>query len=200
MAAMARMMTAEVANRIRDLFEAPEASVTSSRPARPPTRWRWPPCRALPDDLLHPGGAYPRRRVQRAGVLHRRRQADTCGRPGPDDARRAARAIEGQGNRGVHGRSAAPVAITQVTEMGNVYSLDALRALCKVAASYDLPVHLDGARFANALRGAWCTPAEMTWKAGRRRGSVRRDQERADGGRGGDLFRSGQSVGVRTAA
>jgi threonine aldolase len=76
------------------------------------------------------------------------------------------RSIEGEENRGVHGPQRGPVSITQVTERGRVYSLDELRALTDVAKSFDLPVHLDGARFANALVALGCTPAEMAWKAG----------------------------------
>ncbi len=68
--------------------------------------------------------------------------------------------------RGVHGPQRGPVSITQVTERGSVYSLDELQALCSVAKTYDLPVHLDGARFTNALVALNCSPAEMTWKAG----------------------------------
>ncbi|KXF91143.1 threonine aldolase family protein [Phaeobacter inhibens] len=81
----------------------------------------------------------------------------------PADLRQA---LEGEENRGVHGPQRGPVSITQVTEFGTVYTLDELRALCDVAKSYDLPVHLDGARFTNALVSLGCTPAEMTWKAG----------------------------------
>ena len=76
------------------------------------------------------------------------------------------RAIESQGNRGVHGPRRGAVSITQVTEVGNVYTLAELKALCDVAKSYDLPVHLDGARFANAAVALGCTPAEMSWKLG----------------------------------
>ncbi|MFS4580592.1 threonine aldolase family protein [Phaeobacter sp. C3_T13_0] len=75
-------------------------------------------------------------------------------------------AIEGEENRGVHGPQRGPVSITQVTEFGTVYSLDELGALCDVSKSYGLPVHLDGARFTNAMVSLGCTPAEMTWKAG----------------------------------
>ncbi|GGC12012.1 L-threonine aldolase [Marivita lacus] len=76
------------------------------------------------------------------------------------------RAIESQGNRGVHGPRRGAVSITQVTEMGNVYTLPELKALCDVSKSYGLPVHLDGARFANAAVSLGCSPAEMTWKLG----------------------------------
>lgn len=68
--------------------------------------------------------------------------------------------------RGVHGPQRGPVSITQVTERGQVYSLEELQALTEVARGFGLPVHLDGARFANALVSLGCTPAEMTWKAG----------------------------------
>lgn len=81
----------------------------------------------------------------------------------PDALRKA---IEGEEIRGVHGAQRGPVSITQVTENGGVYSLDALRALTAVAKDYDLPVHMDGARFANALVALGCSPAEMTWKLG----------------------------------
>jgi len=80
------------------------------------------------------------------------------------DALRAA--IVGEETRGVHGPQRGPVSITQVTETGTVHSLDEIRALTAVAREFDLPVHLDGARFANALVSLGCTPAEMTWKAG----------------------------------
>ncbi|MBK0326338.1 low specificity L-threonine aldolase [Rhodobacteraceae bacterium F11138] len=68
--------------------------------------------------------------------------------------------------RGVHGPQRGPVSITQVTERGSVYSLAELQALSDVAKAHNLPVHLDGARFANALVQLNCTPAEMTWKSG----------------------------------
>ncbi|MEX0305504.1 MAG: low specificity L-threonine aldolase [Leisingera sp.] len=75
-------------------------------------------------------------------------------------------AIEGEETRGVHGPQRGPVSLTQVTEYGTVYSLEELAALCGVAKEFGLPVHMDGARFTNALVSLGCTPAEMTWKAG----------------------------------
>lgn len=74
--------------------------------------------------------------------------------------------IEGEETRGVHGPQRGPVSITQVTERGSVYTLGELQALCRVAKEYGLPVHMDGARFTNALVALNCSPAEMTWKAG----------------------------------
>lgn len=69
-------------------------------------------------------------------------------------------------SRGVHGPQRGAVSITQVTERGSVYALDELAALTDVAKSFGLPVHLDGARFANAMVKLGCTAAEMTWKLG----------------------------------
>lgn len=67
---------------------------------------------------------------------------------------------------GVHGAQRGPVSITQVTDCGTVYSLDEIAAITNVARSHDLPVHLDGARFANAMMALGCSAADMTWKAG----------------------------------
>ncbi|MFP5507646.1 MAG: threonine aldolase family protein [Alphaproteobacteria bacterium] len=75
-------------------------------------------------------------------------------------------AIKAEETRGVHGPQRGPVSITNVTERGRVYGCDEIRALCDVAREFGLPVHLDGARFANALVALGCTAAEMTWKAG----------------------------------
>ena len=66
----------------------------------------------------------------------------------------------------VHTAQPGPVTITQVTERGSVYSLAELQALTAVAKAHNLPVHLDGARFANAQAALGCTAAEMSWKAG----------------------------------
>lgn len=88
---------------------------------------------------------------------------------GQDDKMSAAElraAIDYEETRGVHGPQRGPVSITQVTERGRVYTLDELRALTETAKAYNLPVHMDGARFANALVTLGCTPAEMTWKLG----------------------------------
>jgi threonine aldolase len=58
------------------------------------------------------------------------------------------------------------LSLTQLSETGSAYSLDELSALTQLAKAYDMRVHMDGARFANALVGLGCTPAEMTWKLG----------------------------------
>jgi len=75
-------------------------------------------------------------------------------------------AITNEETRGVHGPQRGPVSLTQATEKGTIYSLAEIKALADVAHNHDLPVHIDGARFANAMASLGCTPAEMTWKAG----------------------------------
>ncbi len=64
-----------------------------------------------------------------------------------------------------HGQPMA-VSVTQATEVGTVYSTDELAALSELTHSFGLPVHMDGARFANAMVHLNASPAEMTWKAG----------------------------------
>jgi threonine aldolase len=75
-------------------------------------------------------------------------------------------AIEVEESRGVHGPQRGPVSVTNVTERGTVYTPGEVKALADVAKGYGLAVHLDGARFANAIVATGATPAEMTWKAG----------------------------------
>ncbi len=66
----------------------------------------------------------------------------------------------------VHHPQPAAVSHSQATEGGTLYSLQELAALSAVARRHGLKVHMDGARFANALVALGCSPAEMTWKAG----------------------------------
>lgn len=67
---------------------------------------------------------------------------------------------------GVHHVKPAALSLTQATELGTVYRLDELKTLTGVARSHGLAVHMDGARFANAVARLGCTPAEATWKCG----------------------------------
>ena len=76
------------------------------------------------------------------------------------------KAIQSQERRGVHGPQRGPVSITQLTEKGTAYSLQELKAIVDIAKSYGLTVHMDGARFANAMVSLGCSAAEMSWKLG----------------------------------
>ncbi|WP_259780269.1 threonine aldolase family protein [Aestuariispira ectoiniformans] len=66
----------------------------------------------------------------------------------------------------VHHVQPSCVSITQATECGTVYSVDEVKAIADLAHANGLSVHMDGARFTNALVSLGCSPAEMTWKAG----------------------------------
>ena len=66
----------------------------------------------------------------------------------------------------VHHTQPSSVSITQVCETGEVYELDEIKKIADVANKHKLNMHMDGARFANALITLNCTPAEMTWKSG----------------------------------
>ncbi len=58
------------------------------------------------------------------------------------------------------------LSLTQSTELGRVYTAAEVSALCAVAKTNGLRVHMDGARFANAVVGTGDSPAALTWQAG----------------------------------
>ncbi len=68
--------------------------------------------------------------------------------------------------RDIHASQPRVLSLTQSTELGTVYNPEELRTLCTTAHDLGLVVHLDGARFANAVASLNCSPAELTWKAG----------------------------------
>ena len=65
-----------------------------------------------------------------------------------------------------HTAQPSAISLTQVTELGTVYSLEEIKALTGLAKEQGLAVHMDGARFANAVASLGCSAADMTWKAG----------------------------------
>lgn len=161
-------LTESVTARIRDLFEAPRASVHLVATG------------TAANSLLLASLCRPWQTVFCTKMAHI--NEDECNAPeffsggakltlvGDNDARMSPdalrAAIEGEETRGVHGPQRGPVSITQVTERGTVYGLDEIRALTGVAHGYGLKTHMDGARFSNAIVALGCTAAEMTWKAG----------------------------------
>ncbi len=157
-----------VVARIRDLFEAPEASVhlvatgtaanalilgTLTRPFE--TVFCTPMSHINEDECNAPefytGGA----KLTLVATEAAKMSADSL-----------RRAVSAEETRGVHGPQRGPVSVTTVTEKGTVYTLDELSAIGALCREFGLKLHLDGARFANALVALGCTPAEMTWKAG----------------------------------
>ena len=80
------------------------------------------------------------------------------------DAVDLAGTIRGSGN--VHVTQPSVVSVTMSCETGTVYQLDEIKAISKIAHDNKMSVHMDGARFANALVSLDVSPAEMTWKSG----------------------------------
>ncbi len=74
-------------------------------------------------------------------------------------------ALSSTGNS-VHGVQKGMLSITNVTEAGTVYSPAETTALSALARAHKLPVHLDGARFANAVVATGAHPADLTRRAG----------------------------------
>ena len=66
----------------------------------------------------------------------------------------------------VHHAQPGILSLTNLTERGARYSVADVARLAGIAKAHGLPVHLDGARFANAVVAEGCSPAEMTWRAG----------------------------------
>ncbi len=70
------------------------------------------------------------------------------------------------GTLGVHECRPSALSLTQATEHGTVYSVEEVASLVSLAKARGLRVHMDGARFANALAHLGCAPADVTWRAG----------------------------------
>ncbi len=66
----------------------------------------------------------------------------------------------------VHHTQPSSVSITQLCETGETYQLNEIKKITEIANKHKLNIHMDGARFANALVSLNCSPAEMTWKSG----------------------------------
>ena len=75
-------------------------------------------------------------------------------------------ALAGFPHRPPHGAPAAALSLTQATECGTLYTPDELSALCTAAKENGLAVHMDGARFANAVAAFGASPAALSWEAG----------------------------------
>lgn len=107
-------------------------------------------------------------------------QSDECGAPefftngakllliggadGRIDIDEAEAIVSKQGE--LHSHKPRVISITQATELGTVYSRDEIAAISGFARRWNLLVHMDGARFANAIATLNCAPKEITWEAG----------------------------------
>jgi threonine aldolase len=75
-------------------------------------------------------------------------------------------ALAGYGGHSPHQVVASALSIAQASEAGTIYRIGEIAALAELAHERSLAVHMDGARFANALVRLNATPAEMTWRSG----------------------------------
>ncbi len=77
-----------------------------------------------------------------------------------------AHTVQSSGVHGDHECELSAVSLTQSTELGTVYSPEHVCQISAIAREHGLCVHMDGARFANALASLECSPAQITWRAG----------------------------------
>jgi threonine aldolase len=66
----------------------------------------------------------------------------------------------------LHSHKPRVVSITQSTELGTVYKSDEIRTIAEFARSRKMFLHMDGARFANAIASLQCAPKTITWEIG----------------------------------
>jgi threonine aldolase len=108
-------------------------------------------------------------------------EVDECGAPGFYTGGAKLMLVEGDGAKvlpdtvsdllgtirnDVHQVQAAALSITNATEYGLVYSPAEVSALSAVCRAKKLGLHMDGARFANAVASLGCQPADVTARAG----------------------------------
>lgn len=152
-----------VRDRLRDIFEAPEAAIylVSTGTAT--------------NCLLLASMTKPWEAVFCSEVAHI--EEDECGGPefftggarlslvaAPDammDPTALRKRIQAVEDGWVHGVQRGPLSVTTVTERGSVYPLERLHALTGTAKEYGLRVHLDGARFANAQVALGCHATDL---------------------------------------
>lgn len=161
------LMTA-VRNRVRDIFDAPEAAVYLVATGTA--------ANALSLAALCPpwGAIYCHR--------HAHIEVDECGAPefytggsklvlidgdhGKIEPSLLQPAIAGAAPVGVHNVQPGMISMTNVTEFGAAYSVAETNAIGAIARQFGIPLHLDGARLSNAQAATGATLAELTWKAG----------------------------------
>jgi threonine aldolase len=108
-------------------------------------------------------------------------EVDECGAPGFYTGGAKLMHVEGDGAKvtpgalsallggirdDVHQVQAAALSITNATEYGLVYTPDEVAALGAICREKKLSLHMDGARFANAVASLGCHPADITWRSG----------------------------------
>jgi threonine aldolase len=88
------------------------------------------------------------------------------GQYGKIDAGLLAETLAGISPAQLHRGQPSAISLTQASDLGAVYTLDEIRALAEVTERRGLRLHMDGARFANAVTRLGCSPADATWRSG----------------------------------
>jgi threonine aldolase len=88
------------------------------------------------------------------------------GEHGRISAERLAETLAATAPGQLHRGQPAAVNLTQASDLGTVYPLAEIGAIAATAKARRLRLHMDGARFANAVARLGCSPAEATWRAG----------------------------------
>ena len=158
----------EAVARVRETFEAPEASVyftaTGTGANSMALGAMTPPWAAIfCHEMAHVLIDESHGPTFFAGGASFAAVAGASGKMAPDALREA---LEKYAPGDIHTPARGPLTLTNVTEAGTVYTLAEIDALVAEAKAAGLPVHLDGARFANACAALDCTAAEMSWKRG----------------------------------
>ncbi len=159
--------TARVEGRLRTLFDKPDlvaypvgvgtaANVLALACCCPP--WG--------SVFCHPSAHIAAEETNAAEFYSGARLVRIDGPAGKIDPKKLAEALAQPVYGVVHFSQPSAVSITQATEHGTVYAPEEIAALATSAHRHGLKMHMDGARFANALSFVGCTPAELTWKAG----------------------------------
>ena len=65
-----------------------------------------------------------------------------------------------------HSHKPRAISIAQATEFGTVYTRNEIAAIADFARTRELFLHIDGARFANAIASLNCAPKAITWEVG----------------------------------
>jgi len=159
--------TQRVERRLRDIFEKPDlvahpvavgtaANVLALACCSPP--WG--------SIFCHPTAHIAAEETNAAEFYSGARLVRVDGPAGKIDPKALAEALAQPVYGVVHFSQPSAVSLTQATENGTVYAPEEIAALSTSARRHGLKMHMDGARFANALSFVGCSPAELTWKAG----------------------------------
>ncbi len=103
--------------------------------------------------------------MRRVRILHRWIQADSDARHEREvDLREVEAALARQHE--LHSHKPRVISLAQATEVGTVYVPEEIHKISKFASKRGMFLHMDGARFANAIATLRCAPKEITWRAG----------------------------------